>query len=224
MSQLRNELDRGFAVSELGLWESTLIPAEGGTVSRVKRHADYKREDRGYDTPCWIWQRYAHTRGYGYVTLDGVSRLAHREYFRRAYNVDITGIDVHHKCHVTLCVNPDHLEAKDRVSHLADHKQEASTLEWEDIRAIRSRAFEGAAALAREYGVTHQYISLILTNQRWVDAAYAPASTELTCARPGCDRTFTPRTAMARFCGTRCRNLHNNRVGSGYYERRGIAA
>lgn len=66
-------------------------------------------EDRGYETPCWIWQRDWNDRGYGLVTgMD--SRLAHRAYWIKKNGPVPTGKELDHLCRVRPCVRPDHLE------------------------------------------------------------------------------------------------------------------
>lgn len=70
----------------------------------------YRIEDRGYVTPCWIWQFYTNPNGYGILMRDGES-LAHRVYYKRAKGSIPRGYEVDHLCRQTECVNPDHLEA-----------------------------------------------------------------------------------------------------------------
>lgn len=205
-------------------WESTRVPKEGETLSKhgLARNAgpDYSID---HETGCWEWQKFK-LRGYGKTSWRGQSAHAHRVYFELAFGAIPAGHDVHHRCENPGCVNPGHLELKTRRQHLADHKQEKSPLSWDDVRDIRRRAEEGAVALAREYGLTHNYIGQIILNRYWVDPGYEPEVLDRECARPGCDRRFTPHSAMSRYCGKPCRALHNSRVSTGYYERRGIAA
>lgn len=84
--------------------------------SRKRKHAfDYIEEDKGYSTPCWIWQLgTVHGRGgrhYGQVRKNGKSLMAHRLYYEREYGPMPDGLEIDHLCTETLCVRPEHLEA-----------------------------------------------------------------------------------------------------------------
>jgi hypothetical protein len=75
------------------------------------RTLDYVVEDRGYKTPCWIWQKNLDKDGYGGASVNRKQVRAHRAYYEK-YNGPIPeGYDVDHLCFVTSCVNPKHLEA-----------------------------------------------------------------------------------------------------------------
>ena len=76
-----------------------------------KSGAQYVIEDRGYKTPCWIWQLYKDEHGYGKITVDGVGYAAHRHFYTQAKGEIPADYQVDHLCFVPSCVNPDHLEA-----------------------------------------------------------------------------------------------------------------
>jgi hypothetical protein len=59
---------------------------------------------------CWLWTGNPSNRGYGQITVGGVTWTAHRySYF--IHNGPIPdGHEVDHLCRVRLCVNPAHLE------------------------------------------------------------------------------------------------------------------
>ena len=57
-----------------------------GHVSKV---APYRVEDRGHDTPCWIWQRYTYL-GYGRINPEHLTPLA-REDHARLHRAEQTG-------------------------------------------------------------------------------------------------------------------------------------
>lgn len=115
----------------------------------------YVVEDRGYKTPCWIWQGGKTEHGYGVVRDGGRSRGAHCVFYEQAGGVIPDGWDVHHECRVKSCVNPDHLEA---ITHAENvWRDRRHTIPEEIVVAIRSA--EGShASVARRYGVSKSYV------------------------------------------------------------------
>lgn len=93
-----------------------------------KSGVDYVEEDRGFETPCWIWQRKLTKKGYGIVGLpDGSEQVAHRWVYEREVGPAPEGLDLHHRCHVKACVNPAHVEPLEHGEHVRRH--------WEARRA-----------------------------------------------------------------------------------------
>lgn len=68
---------------------------------------EYVEEDRGYTTPCWIWQRQITNAGYGRYAGRA---LAHRVIYEREVGPIPEGMELDHLCRVPACVNPAHLE------------------------------------------------------------------------------------------------------------------
>lgn len=66
---------------------------------------------------CWIWLGRSNL-GYGVFYFDGEECKAHRLMYELSYGSIPERFDVHHKCCVKLCVNPSHLEALSRASHI----------------------------------------------------------------------------------------------------------
>lgn len=85
--------------------------------------AEYLIEDRGYETPCWIWQKCTKAKGYGARIYskkdggDGKTYPAHKVYWMMKHGASIPGMDIHHLCRIKACVNPDHLQALAHVEH-----------------------------------------------------------------------------------------------------------
>lgn len=86
---------------------------KGQPLRFVRGHAtrrnipDFIEVDRGWATPCWIWQRGLSKGGYG---MTGTGANAHVVYFRRYRFVPAPGIQLDHLCRQTDCVQPYHLE------------------------------------------------------------------------------------------------------------------
>lgn len=76
----------------------------------------YVVEDRGYITPCWVWQgctvngQNRPGPGYGILTLRHQKLLAHRFAYERYVGPIPEGLQIDHLCYVTNCVNPEHME------------------------------------------------------------------------------------------------------------------
>lgn len=86
----------------------------------------YREEDRGYRTPCWIWQRTIDRTGYAKMPFEGKTRLAHRVFYVQKYGAVPDGLELDHLCRQRSCVNPDHLEPVTRSENV--------------LRGIRARA------------------------------------------------------------------------------------
>lgn len=69
----------------------------------------YIPQDRGYTTPCWIWQGPL-TTGYSRFSVEGRLVLGHRWFYERANGAIPAGLVLDHLCRQRACVNPDHLE------------------------------------------------------------------------------------------------------------------
>lgn len=80
-------------------------------------------EDRGHDTPCWVWQCHTNEKGYGRIGRDTVAyaELGERRVHRLAYRAFVgpipDGQTLDHLCCVKSCCNPEHLEPVDPVEN-----------------------------------------------------------------------------------------------------------
>lgn len=90
-----------------------------GHNAKVGRPPEYIEEDRGYKTPCWVWQRFMSKYGYGIMFRSGKPIMAHRHYYERATGLMPSPNEhLHHLCKIRLCVNPSHLEPMVRIAHM----------------------------------------------------------------------------------------------------------
>jgi HNH endonuclease len=132
-----------------------------GLTWRYKKGVHYLVEDRGYVTPCWIWrstsQKYPRSR-------------ADARPYRDSYETFIgsipEGMEIHHLCGQTHCVNPKHLEAVTRAEH---NQRSKAILTVAQVREIRERAAQGETlrSLAREFGVSHTTVIEINRRKAW---------------------------------------------------------
>jgi HNH endonuclease len=78
--------------------------------SRIPLEDSYAEEDRGHETPCWVWQRPLNGNGYGELRFNNRGRKAHAVFYERKHGEIPAGLELDHLCRVRACVNPDHLE------------------------------------------------------------------------------------------------------------------
>ena len=59
---------------------------------------------------CWLWDGTCNALGYGIYQKNYSRRRAHRVVYESLVGQIPVGLVLDHKCRVTCCVNPDHLE------------------------------------------------------------------------------------------------------------------
>lgn len=113
---------------------------------------EYIIEDRGYKTPCWIWQRGTSANGYG--RTGNPSQPAHRVYYERFVGPVAEGLEPDHLCRVRPCIRPDHLEL---VTHLENCRRGERTkltqTQSKEIRALYSQGTFTYGQIAALYNV-----------------------------------------------------------------------
>jgi len=136
----------------------------------------------GAPSGCWLWSGYSSRSGYGYISLKGNMRRAHREAFEDKNGPIPDGLVVRHKCDTPLCVNPDHLLIGTHADNVRDRESrgrgprgeghpwtkitEADVLSIREIYIPNHPVFSGAA-LARRFDVSFQLISAIINRKVW---------------------------------------------------------
>jgi hypothetical protein len=149
----------------------------GKPVRYLKSHhdrksaVDYVEEDRGYDTPCWIWQRVTLKRsGYGLMwdTQEQRTRTAHVLYFERSRGAVPPGLVLDHLCRVRNCVRPDHLEPVTPATNT--RRGVATKLTVEDVLWIRRNDGKiRRKQMAAKLGVSLYCVESVVHRMTWRD-------------------------------------------------------
>jgi hypothetical protein len=62
------------------------------------------------NTGCWLWLGQLNRNGYGYVSVGGRKRVAHRVVWEVFVGPVPEGMVLDHTCRVRCCCNPNHIE------------------------------------------------------------------------------------------------------------------
>ncbi len=63
------------------------------------------------ESGCWLWMGVMKSRRYGSFIFEGKHHSVHRVAYEVFTGKPLRRLTVDHLCGVTICVNPDHLEA-----------------------------------------------------------------------------------------------------------------
>lgn len=94
---------------------------------RILSEDDWQEEERGYLSPCWIWQdnrdeskqRFPHRM----LMLNRKRVAAHRAVYELFVGAIPEGHHLHHLCFQCACVNPDHLVPMTPSEHMREHRR-----------------------------------------------------------------------------------------------------
>lgn len=153
---------------------STTNPGMRYLRGHSRRH-HHTEEDRGHDTPCWIWRGSVNRWGYGKTSRVRHGKretLAHRAYYAEHVGPIPPGKQIDHRCRIPACVNPDHLEVVDAVQNTRrSAKLDPTLVAW-----IRATPDIPASRWASEYGVTTACVIRARNGTSWagIDAIQPP--------------------------------------------------
>jgi HNH endonuclease len=69
------------------------------------------------ESGCWLWHGYRQRFGYGSLRFGEKTFLAHKFIFELLVGPVPNGFELHHKCRIRHCCNPDHLTILGHAEH-----------------------------------------------------------------------------------------------------------
>lgn len=180
------------------------------------------RIDRSGDG-CWLWRRSLDSHGYGQLTVEGRTRLAHRLAFEFANGPIPEGLCVLHRCDVPRCCNPNHLflgtkkdNSDDMIAKGRDVKalgdanasrkyperrprgetHRRAKLTEDQVKEIRTSG-SGSTTLAKRFGISKTHVNRIRRGANW---AVAAAAMLLIACSPAVVPTPPPEPTCADAC------------------------
>ena len=125
---------------------------------------------------CWEWSGHRHRQGYGFLKVDGTSKLGHRISWEIHYSAIPVGKMVLHRCDNPPCCNPTHLFLGTQKDNMIDcsakgrlccgEKNVLSRLTSEVVTRIRS-AKGTYREIAKLFGTASSNVSVIKNRQGW---------------------------------------------------------
>ncbi len=134
----------------------------------------YSEEERGYHTPCWVWQRSLSTFGYGKLWEEGRLQPAHRVYYERKYGSVPQGLELDHLCTPfggpKNCVNPDHVEPVTHTENIRRGRKIKLSLEKaRQIRYLHCNSHLTNRQIGEIFDVSDTLISNVVQGKIWRD-------------------------------------------------------
>lgn len=131
---------------------------------------------------CWVWTGPVMPNGYGQINVKGKNCYVHRCSFLIHFGSIPDGSVICHHCDNKRCVNPSHLfsgsQKDNRLDSVKKDRHSRGTRQWiakltdDLVREIRRRyksksRKDGATALARELGLSHQSVWDAAVGRTW---------------------------------------------------------
>lgn len=143
-------------------------------LNHDKRKRGFRIEDRGYETPCHIWEGKPNNQGYGQTWKNGYRRGAHCVAWEEAHGPIPDGLHVLHRCDQPPCIREDHLflgthadNMTDKVAKGRQARGERIGTKLTDEQVAEIRAATGTQReIAERYGVSRGHVSNLRARRR----------------------------------------------------------
>jgi hypothetical protein len=153
------------------------VPANSGTTweGRLRYHG-WTVLPNG----CWEWNGTRHNKkGYGEVTLNSKTMLAHRVAYEVWVNPHLKQ-HVLHRCDYPPCINPDHLFEGSNADNVADKVSKGRAItargsshhaalltEDQALEIFMAKGIRKGISVAEEYGISPATVSHIWHKRLW---------------------------------------------------------
>lgn len=139
----------------------------------------WSQVDIGHKTECWEWEGRRNSKGYGQFSVWRKGSTAHRWAWRLIVGEPPIKMDVAHKCHNRLCVNPSHLYLATRSQNMLDaakagrlplqidpERTNLRKLTRAQVIYIRSSG-KPFVTLAKELSISRETVSNVIKRRTW---------------------------------------------------------
>jgi len=122
---------------------------------------------------CWNWLYSKDRQGYGQVQFEGKVQSTHRVVYKLTRpDEDINGVDILHSCDNPPCCNPNHLSSGTHKENMIDmakkerHNKKLTISQVKELEEYYRTHKISMRGLAKQYGISHQMVSQILSKKR----------------------------------------------------------
>lgn len=125
-------------------------------------------EDRGFTTPCHIWQGYRNRAGYGVLQIEGKGVSAHRVFYEAAFGTIPFDVELDHLCRIRICVNPAHLEPVTHAENVQrGNNAKLTPRQVREIRRLYKETPLTQEAIAVLFKLRRSQIGKIVRREQW---------------------------------------------------------
>lgn len=121
---------------------------------------------------CWLWTGSTVSTGYGYISVDGKSKRAHRVSYEMNVGPIPDGMAIDHICHVPACVNPAHLRPVTNKQN-AEHRTGAQSNSLSGVRGVSRDRWTGKWKASLQHNGQMIYLGLFQTIEEAADVVRA---------------------------------------------------
>ena len=133
---------------------------------------------------CWLWTGSLRGDGAGQLTIGGKVRKAHQVSWEIHHGPRTPGLELLHSCDNRACVNPRHLREGTHAENMDDaaiKRRLSKKLDDAAVLHIREvvKGGESLRGAARQFGITHRLVQLIVSGDLHKHVGYWQARQEM---------------------------------------------